>query len=75
MQLAAKQKRVLDWKRALSRDFDSSPLKATFASKLVSYEQALKESWQKNEESQVLTSLERDLDSLQEQVLLVAKRA
>ncbi|GEM_PF-5238370 len=74
MRLAAKQKRVLDWKRALSRDFDSSPLKAIFSSKLSSYEEALKESWVKSEESQILTSLERDLDSLQEQVLLVPKR-
>lgn len=74
MRLAAKQKRVLDWKKALLRDFDSSNLKSEFQEKLLRYETALKESWQKNEESQELMSLERDLDSLQEQVLLVAKR-
>jgi hypothetical protein len=74
MRLAAKQKRVLDWKKTLLGDFDSSKLKSEFQEKLSRYEAALKEAWEKNEESQELISLERELDSLQEQVLLVAKR-
>lgn len=71
MRLAEKQKRINDWQKVLTGLIISPSLKTSFQEKIREYQEELKKCWIKNEESQRLSSLEREIDSLFEQALLL----